>query len=183
MIQIDPRKFLRLKDNYITQDYDILNEIGKGGYGSVFMAMNKNSKEIRAVKKINKLALDDQSKHNLINEFEILGRLDHPNIIKLYDIYDDEQYFYVVTELCEGGNLLNFVNQNRITEKMMRDIMTQLINAVRYMHSFNILHRDIKLENIVLLKKVTNVNERIEIKLIDFGISVDLNKPLDPSQL
>lgn len=58
----------------------------------------------------------------------------------------------------------------------MREIMTQLLNAVRYMHSFRIIHRDIKLENIVLLKKVRGEEETIEIKLIDFGISVDLNK-------
>ena len=58
----------------------------------------------------------------------------------------------------------------------MREIMNQLLNAVRYMHSFRILHRDIKLENIVLLKKVKSEEEILEIKLIDFGISVDLNK-------
>lgn len=58
----------------------------------------------------------------------------------------------------------------------MREIMAQLFNAVRYMHSFRIIHRDIKLENIVLVKKVKDDEETLEIKLIDFGISADLNK-------
>jgi serine/threonine protein kinase len=71
--------------------------------------------------------------------------MDHPNIIKLYDIYDDESNFYVVTELCEGGNLLSFVNTLKLTEDIMRDVMVQLLSAVKYMHSFNYLHRDIKL--------------------------------------
>lgn len=70
-----------------------------------------------------------------------------------------------------------------MTEKMMREIMGQLFNAVRYMHSFRIIHRDIKLENIVLVKKVRNEEEAIEIKLIDFGISVDLNKTKDQREL
>lgn len=102
--------------------------------------------------------------------------MDHPNIIKLYDIYDDESNFYVVTELCEGGNLLNFINSEKISENTMRNVMLQLLSAVRYMHSFKILHRDIKLENIVLVKKLINQDEKMQIKLIDFGISVNLNK-------
>lgn len=78
---------------------------------------------------------------------------------------------------------MHFVNETRLTEKMIREVMTQLLNAVRYMHSFRIIHRDIKLENIVLLKKVKGEEEALEIKLIDFGISVDLNKIQDPSTL
>jgi serine/threonine protein kinase len=58
--------------------------------------------------------------------------------------------------------------------------MVQLFSALKYMHNFKILHRDIKLENIVLVKKYTKENEKIEIKIIDFGISVDLNKPISP---
>lgn len=79
--------------------------------------------------------------------------LDHPNIIKLYDIYDNKDYFYVVTELCEGGNLLRFINKAKVTEKTIREVMIQLLSAIKYMHNLNILHRDIKLENIVLVKK------------------------------
>ena len=60
MIQIDPRKFLKIKESLITEDYEFLNEIGKGGFGSVFKALKKNSNEIRAIKKINKSTLSDE---------------------------------------------------------------------------------------------------------------------------
>lgn len=59
---------------------------------------------------------------------------------------------------------------------MMRSVMMQLISAVKYMHNLQILHRDIKLENLVLVKKITNENQKIEIKLIDFGISIKMDK-------
>lgn len=94
----------------------------------------------------------------------------------MYDIYEDSKDLYVVTELCEGGDLLKFVNSTRMTERSMRNIMIQLISAVKYMHSFSILHRDIKLENIVIVKNMVGESEKINIKLIDFGISLNLNK-------
>lgn len=103
----------------------------------------------------------------------MLCRLDHPNIVKLYDIYDDDHNLYVVTELCEGGDLLRFLNNRRVSEAMMRSVMVQVLSALKYMHSFRILHRDIKLENIVLVDSV-NDGEKINVKIIDFGISLQL---------
>lgn len=97
MIQIDHKRFLRMKETPIAHDYDIQQEIGKGGFGSVFRAMDKKTSEVRAVKKISKALLNDEEKSNLVNEFEILSSLDHPNIIKLYDIYSDTNHLYVVT--------------------------------------------------------------------------------------
>jgi calcium-dependent protein kinase len=176
MIQIDHKKFLRMKITPISDDYELFNEIGKGGFGSVFKAKDRKTNEVRAIKKINKSSLTPEEKSSLVNEFDILSSLDHPNIIKLYDIYDDQNDLYVVTELCEGGDLLRFVNSRKITEKIMRTVMVQLISAVKYMHNFKILHRDIKLENIVLVKNITHEKQKIEIKLIDFGISLNLDK-------
>lgn len=102
---------------------------------------------------------------SLINEFELLRRLDHPNIIKLYEMYDADDCIYVVTELCEGGNLLDHVTSNKsMPEEDVRGVMRQLLGAVRYMHDHSILHRDIKLENIVLVKKrdaATDKNRRL----------------------
>ncbi len=103
--------------------------------------------------------------------------MDHPNIIKLYDIYEEENKLLVVTELCEGGNLLDLMKQFTLEESVIRSIMMQLLSAVCYMHNQHILHRDIKLDNVVIVGKVTKQNiNNIQIKLIDFGISMNLGK-------
>jgi serine/threonine protein kinase len=82
-----------------------------------------------------------------------------------------------VTELCEGGDMLQLLNANRLTPEIVREVMTQLFSAIKYIHSFNILHRDLKLENMVIVKKLKKDKlDKINVKLIDFGISLDLNK-------
>jgi calcium-dependent protein kinase len=87
--------------------------------------------------------------------------MDHPNIIKLYDIYEDSKWLYVVTELCKGGNLLELINNFELTEEEVRIFMTQILSAVTYMHSNSIIHRDIKLENVVLVKQVEKLTPPI----------------------
>lgn len=82
-----------------------------------------------------------------------------------------------MTELCEGGNLLGLANNFILSEDIIRSIMTQLLSAVGYMHSRHILHRDIKLDNIVIVGKVNKKTiNNIQIKLIDFGVSLDMSK-------
>lgn len=73
--------------------------------------------------------------------------------------------------------MLQLLNANRLTPEIVREVMTQLLSAIKYIHSFNILHRDLKLENMVIVKKLKKDKlDKIEVKLIDFGISLDLNK-------
>lgn len=79
--------------------------------------------------------------------------MDHINIIKLYDVFYFKNFFYVVTEYCDGGNLLNALQKQQIrSQKDIMQLMKQILSAVTYMHQKNIAHRDLKLENIVLIK-------------------------------
>ena len=94
----------------------------------------------------------------------IMMSLDHPNIIKLYEVYDQPNCYVIVMELCEGGDLFKAVTQGLTDYEQTISITKQILSALNYLHSQKIVHRDIKLENI-LLDATGNV------KICDFGVS------------
>ena len=102
---------------------------------------------------------------------------DHPNIIKLYEIYEDEKYIYLIMQLCRGGELFDKIMEHiskntKYTEKEILRIFQQLMSALNYCHSLGICHRDLKLENLLLIDD----KEDSHIKVIDFGLSQLFNK-------
>ena len=106
------------------------------------------------------------------NEINILSKVDHPNIIRLYEIFEDSRYISIIMELCEGGDLFQKINElaekdKSFSEKEAVKIFKQLISAVSYCHSQGICHRDLKPQNIVFLNKSPDS----PIKIIDFGLS------------
>jgi len=157
----------------ISLKYDILYVIGKGACGEVRKIRNKTSGEFRAVKIISKSKC--QVTDNYFEEFEILKKLDHPNVLKLYEFYQDESTYYVVTEYCEGDDLLSKIcnTKKKFGESEILFIMRQIFSAVYYCHNNSIVHRDLKPENILFVDKDT-----LNLKVIDFGRSKIL-KPLE----
>lgn len=126
----------------------------------------KNGGIFRAAKKINKEKLKKDEHENLLAEMAIMMSLDHPNITKLFEVYDQKSCYVMVLQLCDGGELFDkIVNQN-IKENEAKSIVHQVLNALIYMHQKGIVHRDIKPEN-MLFQKRTNL-----VKIIDFGISI-----------
>ena len=117
----------------------------------MFKGYDKATKEERAIKVIKKRRLTQRGKEQaLFAELDILREIDHPNIIKLYDAYDVNNTFYVVTEYCDGGQLFEAVSKARnLTEGNVAHIMTQIMSAVNYLQKKGIAHRDLKPENIV----------------------------------
>jgi calcium-dependent protein kinase len=96
----------------------------------------------------------------------ILKQLDHPNILKLLEIYDWRNYYYLITEMCDGGELFDKIRALRhFTEKDAAQVMKSILSAVVYMHKLGIVHRDLKPENMLYVDKSPTSN----IKLIDFG--------------
>jgi calcium-dependent protein kinase len=94
-----------------------------------------------------------------------LKRLDHPNVIKLYEMYEDEKRYYLVTELCTGGELFDEITiRGQFEEEHAAIIIQQVISAVAYCHRQNLVHRDLKPENILLDQK-----KSLNVKLTDFG--------------
>ena len=162
--------------NSSLNEYEIGPDIGMGSYAKVKLAVHKKTLKKYAIKIYLKNSIDDEDKKNSIkNEIYILNKLNHENIMKLYDIINTPKYFYLILEYINGISLLDFINQTplkKIPEKFCKKIFYQIITAIDYCSRKNIFHRDIKLENILLTKNNT-------IKLIDFGFAIKCNSKND----
>lgn len=122
------------------------------------------------IKILDKLQLmeDPDNLKRVEREIQILKLVKHKNIIQLYEVMETPQKIYLVMELCEGGELFDYiVSKERLDENQSCHFFQEIINALDYLHSQNIVHRDIKPENMLLDK----TKDKISIKIIDFGIS------------
>ena len=109
----------------------------------------------------------------LLDEIEIMCQLDHPNIIKLEEVYESEDFIYLVEELCTGGELFDRLDEQPnycYTEEQSANLVLQIVSAVQYIHSQGIIHRDLKLENFLFYSPDSDSN----LKMIDFGLSKHL---------
>ena len=168
-LKINKESFVSIYKGDITQYYEIIKKIGEGGYGKIYKVKNKESGDIRAMKQILKSKIPDIEKFQ--NEIKILSMVDHPNIVRLFEVIEDDRYFNLFQELCTGGELLSKV-QKPLKEKEIAKIFKQIMSAIAYCHEKGIVHRDIKLENILF----STESEDSPIKIIDFGLSVLLGK-------
>jgi len=137
-------KFVKVKNEKVNLHYKIVKKLGEGSYGSVYKVVCILTRQERAMKIIKKVDVTDEE--NVFAELEVLKRLDHPNILKLYEVFEEEDFFYVVTEFCEGGEVLKSLKKYKtLSEKTVAQLMRQLFGALAYMHERNIVHRDLKL--------------------------------------
>lgn len=176
-LQIGTDTFVKERDFKITKIYDIDPvPMGTGAFGEVRKAKHHTSGEWRAIKVITKDLQSPEEKERLLNEVAIMRKLDHPNIIKVMEYFQDEKYFYIVTELCTGGELFDRIieaDRHRFSEIKAATIMLQVLSAVSFCHANNIVHRDLKPENLLLSAKSLEST----LKVIDFGLS----KNFDPN--
>lgn len=154
----------------IKAEYEISKEtIGKGAYGKVKLARKLDSPidELFAVKIISKEPLDPRSETRLRREISILKICNHENILKLKEIFEDSKKLYIVTEFIPDGTLFSWLKKRgfRIPEELVKMFISQIASAVKYLHSFGIFHRDIKLENILI-----DNTKGFKLKIIDFGL-------------
>jgi len=158
--------------------YRIGKILGTGAFGEVRMCVHRESNAQRAVKVLRKSNMDEDEKRMLFNEINILKEIDHPNIIKMYEFFEDEKRYYLVTEICKGGELFDEILQRgKFSERDGAVLMKQVLQCINYCHKNNIIHRDLKPENILLEAN----KEFDQIKIIDFGTSLvyDPSRSLD----
>ena len=145
-------------------------KIGKGTFGSVYESKNIIFNNKVAMKIIPK----DYHMDNLLikNEIDILKKLSHPNIVRIYEFYESNNCFYIINEFCAEGELYNYINNSKLTEEQLSVIFYQVFSGLKYLHENNILHRDLKPENILISKKEIDLLDNMEyfwIQIIDFG--------------
>ena len=154
-----------------SKKYKILSKLGSGSFGNVFLAQNKYTKEKVALKQIKKANKDLLSDGKIRDEIDILKNLDHPDIVRIIENFNTKDSYVLVTEYCEGGELYDQV-RNQLSETQIAVIFKQLLSGLAYLHSHNIVHRDLKLENILIHeieKSKTTGEDLFNIKIIDFG--------------
>ena len=168
--------FIALGSRGLRDIYDCTKKLGKGGYGKVFQVKNKSTNKLYACKKLSKLNIKNLKK--LQNEIEVLMKMDHPNIVKLYEVFESQNSLYLIMEECYGGELfdriLHRINTNNMyTEREACLLMKQIIGAIEYCHNNGIAHRDLKPENLLYLKEGSE--EDNPLKIADFGLSQSIN--------
>lgn len=132
--------------------YRIGKMLGRGAFGKVNLGMHKLTDSLVAIKSINKEYLEEErSWRKVAKEVAILKKINHKNIVRLYETYESQKHFLIVMEICAGGDLLNYVWKRwKLTEDYAKYFFKQLIEGLIYCHKKGIVHWDIKLDNILL---------------------------------
>ena len=153
------------------EDYTVIKTLGSGSYAQVKLVKHNINNSIRAMKVIPKKikrGTNQTNEADVINEVYSLMKMDHPNIVKIFEFYNGEKDYYLVMEYCGGGELFDKIVKSKLTEIQCAYIMYQIISAINYCHNMKIIHRDLKPENI-LIKKDEDGFYRV--KICDFGTS------------
>ena len=158
-----------IQNKSLFDKYEVKQKIGKGKFGLVKCGINKETKMPVAIKIMAKKNMDKSDLELAKVEIDILKIGQHPNIIKLYDIYENENYIYIIMEYCSGGDLLSYFEYHdyELPESKVCEIIHKLSMAIYYLHSYGIVHRDLKPENILM----TDISDTADIRLLDFGLS------------
>jgi len=157
----------KLTDGY--RDYNMVNVVGEGRSGAVFIVQHKKSEKYHACKLLNKA---DHDKDTLRREIKMMRQLDHPNVVRLYETIEDSESVFLVMELCHGGDLFGRIHdEGQLDEGLACVFAEQMLSALAYCHSRGIVHRDVKPENFLLEKDDPDCTS---LKLADFGISTSI---------
>ena len=170
----------------LVDDLVLTKSLGKGSFGEVFLTKKANGPGLYATKRMGRAEYEKPENYKrLANEISILKGINHPNIVKLIEVKKTKNHIYIVTEFCNGGSLFEKLNKyikaNRkaFSEEIVQYLMRQLVSAINYLHKNKIIHRDLKLDNILVNFPTENDKNNMnmlaaQVKLIDFGFATRL---------
>lgn len=154
-------------DGKIAGLYDLEETLGRGHFAVVKLARHVFTGEKVAVKVIDKSKLDEVSKAHLFQEVRCMKLVQHPNVVRLYEVIDTATKLYLILELGDGGDLYDYImrHESGLSESLAIEYFRQIVRAITYCHQLHVVHRDLKPENVVFFEKLGVV------KLTDFGFS------------
>ena len=155
---------MRQREGDISEFYDIEATIGRGSIGTVARAQHRETKKWYAVKTLQTQRLTKDIVDEMMNEIDIMMGLDHPNIVRPLELYGRKREIYFVIPFCSGGDLYKRAPYG---ERDAGRYVAQICDAVAYMHRFNVVHRDLKFENVLFMSKAVES----EVMIIDFGLA------------
>ena len=166
-VAIDLKNFVRQRNENVYDIYEKVQHLGNGAFGDVYKVKRKKDNEIRALKEINKSYLAGDNYNDIKNEINILKSIDHPNVLKIYEFFEDEENLYIIMEFCDAGDLFGKQEDcGTLSEFVVKFVMYQVFLAINVLHMKKIVHGDIKTENIALMRKNEEKDEKNIFKLL-----------------
>lgn len=160
--------FVKENPNNIFGEYVNFQYIANSQFGEVYSCTHNKTQTQRCMKVYNKCCMSGSSHNKFEEEIEIVSTIDHPHIIKVFEFYQDDNNYYLITEYLNGGDLFDYVKKTSdFNEKIVCMIIEQILSALYYLHKHKIVHRDLKPENIMLSRP----DDPTSLKIIDFGTS------------
>ena len=154
----------------MNKEYTIIGEyvvrkkyIGKGSFSKIYYGYHISTKVDVAIKRI-KLNRSKNIQRLIRREIEVMRKLDHPNIVKLYDVVYNRTTIYIILEYCKNGDFTHFLKKRPLKEKHARKFLKELADGLRYLKNHNVIHRDLKPQNLLL-------TEDYSLKISDFGLA------------
>ena len=170
-LEVKQENLIIIEKGNPSRKYKPIRILGNGSFGSVYEAQNIIFQSKVAMKIIQKDPNNELDEQEIRNEIDILKQLSHPNIVKIFEFYISNSHYYIITEYCKEGELFSYI-KNKYSENQLAVLFYQVFSGLWYLHDNKILHRDIKLENIMISGKEKD-NETGEelfwVKIIDFG--------------